>query len=89
MVHRSKSALHCKEGFMASHVIGLNGNSLFAAVAHGWANYRERAAARRAAKAERDRTARELASYTDRELSDLRITRANIPEILDGTYRQY
>ena len=73
---------------MASHVIDTTENSLFATVAHGWASYRVRAATRRAARANRNRMARELATYTDRELFDLGITRGNIPEILDGTFRR-
>jgi len=45
----------------------------------------------RAWRAERSRqaeTARELASYTDRELFDLGIQRADFPAIIKGTYRR-
>ena len=35
---------------------------------------------------ERARIARELATYTDRELFDLRIQRADFPAIINGTY---
>jgi uncharacterized protein YjiS (DUF1127 family) len=35
---------------------------------------------------ERTRIARELATYTDRELFDLRIQRADFPAIINGTY---
>jgi len=38
---------------------------------------------------ERARIARELLSYTDRELFDLGISRADIPAIINGTYRRY
>ncbi len=36
----------------------------------------------------RAQMARELLSYTDRELFDLGISRADIPAVLDGTYRR-
>ena len=35
---------------------------------------------------ERARIARELATYSDRELFDLRIQRADFPAIINGTY---
>lgn len=73
---------------MASHVIDTHGASLFANIAHTWHGLRERQAARRHARAERNRIARELDSYTDRELFDLGITRANVPEIVAGTFRR-
>ena len=73
---------------MASHAIENTGNSLFTQLAQGWTNLREQRAARRAARVTRNRIARELATYTDRELFDLGIARANIPEILDGTFRR-
>jgi uncharacterized protein YjiS (DUF1127 family) len=34
----------------------------------------------------RARIGRELATYTDRELFDLRIQRADIPAMINGTY---
>ena len=34
----------------------------------------------------RAQIARELATYTDRELFDLRIQRADIPAMINGTY---
>jgi len=40
----------------------------------------------RAERRERARIARELATYTDRELFDLRIQRADFPAIINGTY---
>ncbi len=48
-------------------------------------------AAWRAYRAERQRQAtiaRELASYTDRQLFDLGIQRADFPAIIKGTYRR-
>ncbi len=45
----------------------------------------------RARRAERQRQAtiaRELATYTDRQLFDLGIQRADIPAIVKGTYRR-
>jgi uncharacterized protein YjiS (DUF1127 family) len=40
----------------------------------------------RAEQRKRARIARELATYTDRELFDLRIQRADIPAMINGTY---
>ena len=40
----------------------------------------------RAKQRKRARIARELATYTDRELFDLRIQRADIPAMINGTY---
>ena len=40
----------------------------------------------RAERHERTRIARELATYTDRELFDLRIQSADIPAMINGTY---
>lgn len=43
-------------------------------------------AAWRAERRKRAQIARELAVYTDRELFDLGIQRADFPAIIDGTY---
>ena len=40
----------------------------------------------RAEQRKRAQIARELATYTDRELFDLRIQRADIPAMINGTY---
>jgi uncharacterized protein YjiS (DUF1127 family) len=40
----------------------------------------------RAKQRKRAQIARELATYTDRELFDLRIQRADIPAMINGTY---
>ncbi len=53
------------------------------------ASLKARLLAWRERRRERARIARELLSYTDRELFDLGISRADIPAILDGTYRRY
>jgi uncharacterized protein YjiS (DUF1127 family) len=42
----------------------------------------------RAEQRKRARIARELATYTDRELFDLGISRGDIPAIVRGTYRR-
>jgi len=72
---------------MASHVIEGNGSTL-AQIAHAWTEFRARRAALRAESKQRARVARELATYTDRELFDLGISRDNIPEIINGTFRR-
>ncbi len=70
---------------MASHVLDF--------VAHLGDADRPRLGARfrawRQRRRERARIARELYGYTDRELFDLGIGRADIPAILDGTYKRY
>jgi uncharacterized protein YjiS (DUF1127 family) len=43
---------------------------------------------RRAARHERAQIARELSSYTDRELGELGFSRADLPMIAAGTYRR-
>jgi uncharacterized protein YjiS (DUF1127 family) len=43
-------------------------------------------AAWRTEQRKRAQIARELATYTDRELFDLRIQRADIPAMINGTY---
>ncbi len=73
---------------MASHVIESNGLSVFAQIAHSWAGFQARRTARRAAAADRARLARELATYTDRDLHDLGISPDNIPDIIAGTFRR-
>ena len=40
----------------------------------------------RAEQRKRAQIARELATYTDRELFDLRVQRADFPAIINGTY---
>jgi uncharacterized protein YjiS (DUF1127 family) len=71
---------------MASHVLN-SAEGLVAADRP--ASLKARFLAWRARRRERARIARELLSYTDRELFDLGISRADIPAILDGTYRRY
>lgn len=73
---------------MASHVIESTGNSVFAQVAQAWDGFQQRRAAHRAAARERNRIARELATYTDRDLADLGVSRDNIPDIVAGTFRR-
>jgi uncharacterized protein YjiS (DUF1127 family) len=43
----------------------------------------------RAEQRRRNQIARELETYSDRELFDLRISRADIPAIVNGTYSRY
>lgn len=73
---------------MASHVIASTGSSLFAQAAQAWAGFTARFAARRAEAAMRRRIARELSTYTDRDLRDLGVSRDNIPDIVNGTFRR-
>jgi uncharacterized protein YjiS (DUF1127 family) len=73
---------------MASQVLDNATESLWAQVGHAVAERRERFAAWRAKRAYRARIAMELNSYTDRELFDLGIQRADIPAVLNGTFKR-
>lgn len=84
MLQRSKLLL-TKEGFMAAHVL----NTVTGLVAADRpASLKVRFQAWRAQRQERARIARELLSYTDRELADLGISRSDIPAIVNGTFRR-
>lgn len=60
----------------------------FATLFRGVALLRQTIAARRAERAERLQMARELASYSDRELGELGFSRADLPMIAAGNYRR-
>ncbi|HEX3984957.1 MAG TPA: hypothetical protein VHX12_14790 [Acidisoma sp.] len=60
----------------------------FATVFRGLRLLRETIVERRAERAERVQMARELASYSDRELGELGFSRADLPMIAAGTYRR-
>ncbi len=51
-----------------------------------FSNVRAQFTARRTRMLERARIRRELESYTDRQLSDLGLSRMDIPAVLDGAY---
>ena len=70
---------------MAAHALN---SAAGLAVADRPASLLVRFQAWRAQRQERARIARELLTYTDRELFDLGISRADIPAIIDGTYRR-
>ena len=71
---------------MASHVL----NSAAGLIAADRpVSLKTRFLAWRERRRERARIARELATYTDRELLDLGISRTDIPAIINGTYRRY
>jgi uncharacterized protein YjiS (DUF1127 family) len=72
---------------MASHVIDSTANSVHGST-NSWTEARQRFAAWRQKRASRARVARELASYTERELFDLGISRADIPAVINGTFRR-
>ena len=72
---------------MATHVLDHVAGG-FGSLAERWAERRQRFLAWREKRRERARIARELLSYTDRELFDLGISRGDIPAILDGTFRR-
>jgi uncharacterized protein YjiS (DUF1127 family) len=72
---------------MASHVIDTTTNSVRGGTTL-WSETMQRVSAWRRQRATRARISRELATYTDRELFDLGITRADIPAVINGTYRR-
>jgi uncharacterized protein YjiS (DUF1127 family) len=73
---------------MASQVFDTVNESVWTQLAHGFTARRERFVAWRAKRAYRTQIARELNTYTDRELFDLGIQRADIPAVLNGTFRR-
>ena len=73
---------------MASQVFDTATVSAWAQLAQNLAVRRQKFAAWRAKRAYRARIARELNSYTDRELFDLGIQRGDIPAVLNGTFRR-
>jgi hypothetical protein len=60
----------------------------FATLFRGVQLLRQSMVERRAARAERQQLARELSTYTDRELGELGFSRVDLPMIAAGTYRR-
>jgi uncharacterized protein YjiS (DUF1127 family) len=60
----------------------------FATLFRGIQLFAQSRAERRAARAERVQIARELSTYSDRELNELGFSRADLPMIAAGTYRR-
>lgn len=60
----------------------------FAALFRGLCLLRRMIADRRAERRERVQMARELDSYSDRDLAELGFSRADLPQIVAGTYRR-
>ena len=60
----------------------------FATLIRGIQLLRQSMAARRGERREREQMARELSSYTDRELNEMGFSRADLPMIAAGTYRR-
>jgi uncharacterized protein YjiS (DUF1127 family) len=73
---------------MASQVFEPVNDSVWAQFTHAIAQRRAEFSAWRAKRAYRARIARELNTYTDRELFDLGIQRADFPAILNGSFRR-
>lgn len=73
---------------MASSVFDVAHPTIWAQFAHAVADRRQRFGAWREKRAYRARITRELHSYTDRELFDLGIQRADIPAVVNGTFRR-
>ena len=71
---------------MAAHVIDHATDS--ATLADHAGGLRQRFTAWREKRQRRAQIARELLTYTDRELFDLGISRGDIPAIINGTYRR-
>ncbi|MBW4022070.1 MAG: DUF1127 domain-containing protein [Proteobacteria bacterium] len=60
----------------------------FATLFRGVANLRHAIIERGAERRNRQQMARELSTYTDRELSELGFSRGDLPMIAAGTYRR-
>jgi uncharacterized protein YjiS (DUF1127 family) len=73
---------------MASQVFEPANDSAWGHFVHVVSDRRAQFAAWRAKRAYRARIARELNTYTDRELFDLGIQRADFPAILNGSFRR-
>jgi uncharacterized protein YjiS (DUF1127 family) len=73
---------------MASQAIDTVNDTIWAQFGAAITERRQRLVAWQAKRAYRSRIARELNSYTDRELFDLGIQRADIPAVLNGTFRR-
>jgi uncharacterized protein YjiS (DUF1127 family) len=73
---------------MASQVFDTANNTVWSNLAIGVSERRARFSAWRAKRANRARIARELNTYTDRELFDLGIQRGDFAAILNGTFRR-
>jgi uncharacterized protein YjiS (DUF1127 family) len=73
---------------MASQVFDTATVSVWAQLSQAIADRRVRFTAWREKRAYRARITRELHSYTDRELFDLGIQRADIPAVVNGTFRR-
>jgi uncharacterized protein YjiS (DUF1127 family) len=71
---------------MASHVIQ---TSSARPLAERWSELKQRFVDWRATRRRREQIWRELHSYSDRDLFDLGISRADIPAIVAGTYSRY
>jgi uncharacterized protein YjiS (DUF1127 family) len=82
---RCSKALPFMEGPMATHVLNSAADLVSA---DRPVSLRARFLAWREKRRQRARMARELMSYTDRELLDLGITRSDIPAIINGTFRR-
>ncbi len=73
---------------MASQVFDTTTNTAWTQFTNAMSERRARFSAWRAKRAYRARIARELNTYTDRELFDLGIQRADFQAILNGTFRR-
>jgi uncharacterized protein YjiS (DUF1127 family) len=73
---------------MTSHSIDTARTSVLSSVRGRVAEAAQLVSEWRSKRAYRARISRELETYTDRELFDLGISRANFPEILDGSFRR-
>lgn len=73
---------------MASYMTDTTTHSFHGPATGMWMDTMQRVGAWRQRRASRARTARELATYTDRELFDLGISRGDIPAVINGTDRR-
>ena len=73
---------------MASHVLTSNAGSPAESATDRRVSLKQRFLAWCEQRRRRAQVARELLTYTDRELFDLGISRGDIPAIIDGTFRR-
>ena len=73
---------------MATHALNMTHQSVWDQFARAATTLNRRFAAWHAVRVARARVAEELNAYTDRELSDIGISRYDIPAVVNGTYQR-
>jgi uncharacterized protein YjiS (DUF1127 family) len=73
---------------MASHVLNSHAAAHPGPVATWWGDFKRQIHEIREQRRYRNRIRNELLAYSDRELADIGLTRADIPAVVGGTFRR-